>query len=132
MELVDGEPLSHRVRSAPLSANAVLSLAEPIADPLDEAHGLGVVLYEALTAQLPFSGDTATAIIDQILHHEPAAFGRLNYDIPSWLEDIVRKLMAKSPEDSYQTARDLIIDVRTLRRELDSQTSALLGVPVVM
>jgi serine/threonine protein kinase/tetratricopeptide (TPR) repeat protein len=80
----------------------------------------GVVMYEMLSARLPFEGDTPTAVIDLILHHEPPALARLNYSVSPRLEQIVRKSLEKDPRFRYQTAREFYIDLHTLRRDLES------------
>ena len=88
-------------------------------DHRSDLFSLGVVLYEALTARLPFSGDTLAAVVDQIVRQEPPALARLNYDIPTRLEDIVRRLLAKMPSARYQSARELLVDIKTLRADLE-------------
>ena len=88
-------------------------------DHRSDLFSLGVVLYEALTAKLPFDGETLTAVVDEILHREPAALARLNYDIPSRLEHIVRKLLSKETSARYQSAREVLIDVKALRKDID-------------
>ena len=88
-------------------------------DNRSDLFSLGVVLYEALTARLPFSGDTLAAVVDQIVRQEPPALARLNYDIPTRLEDIVRRLLAKMPSARYQSARELLVDIKTLRADLE-------------
>ena len=95
-------------------------------DHRTDLFSLGVVMYEALTGRLPFLGDTLAAVVDQVVRREPPALARLNYDVPVRLQDIVRKLLAKSVSDRYQTARDLLIDVKTLQKdlEIDTQTSS--------
>ena len=92
-------------------------------DHRTDLFSLGVVIYEALTGRLPFIGDTLAAVVDQLVRHEPPALARLNYDVPVRLQDIVRKLLAKSVLERYQTARDLLIDIKTLQKdvELDAQ-----------
>ena len=92
-------------------------------DHRTDLFSLGVVIYEALTGRLPFIGDTLAAVVDQVVRHEPPALARLNYDVPVRLQDIVRKLLAKSVLERYQTARDLLIDIKTLQKdvELDAQ-----------
>ena len=88
-------------------------------DHRSDLFSLGVVLYEALTARLPFSGDTLAAVVDQIVRQEPPALATLNYDIPTRLEDIVRRLLAKMPSARYQSARKLLVDIKTLRADLE-------------
>lgn len=71
------------------------ALGQPV-DHRSDLFSLGVVMYETLTGRLPFVGDTFTAVIDQIVRHEPPALARLNYDVPPRLQDIVRKLLSKA------------------------------------
>ncbi len=89
-------------------------------DHRSDIFSLGVVAYEMLTAQLPFKGDSATEVIDRIVHQEPPALARFNYSVPPELERIVRKTLEKNPSFRYQSAREMYIDLRTLRRDLDS------------
>ena len=51
----------------------------------------------------------------------------LNYDVPERLQDIIRKLIAKAPSSRYQSARDLLIDVKALRSELHLQSQVSAG-----
>ena len=96
-------------------------------DHRSDLFSLGIVTYEALTAQLPFPGVTATEVINKIINQEPAAISRFNYTVPLEMERIVRKLLEKDLAYRYQTARDLFIDLQRLRRELegDRRTTGL-------
>jgi len=89
-------------------------------DHRSDIFSLGVVAYEMLTAQLPFKGNSATEVIDRIVHQEPPALARFNYSVPPELERIVRKTLEKNPSFRYQSAREMYIDLRTLHRDLDS------------
>lgn len=89
-------------------------------DHRSDIFSLGVVTYEMLTAQLPFNGESSTETIDQIVHHEPAAIARFNYNVPQELERIVRKTLEKRPGYRYQSAREMYIDLRNLQRDLDT------------
>lgn len=89
-------------------------------DHRSDIFSLGVVAYEMLTAKLPFNGESTTSIIDQIVHYEPPALARLNYNVPQEFERIIRKTLEKDPEFRYQSAREMYIDLRNLQRDLET------------
>jgi eukaryotic-like serine/threonine-protein kinase len=89
-------------------------------DHRSDIFSLGVVMYEMLTAHLPFQGQTTVEIIDKLIHAEPMPVTRLNYAVPPDLERIVRKCLEKDRERRYQSVRDLLIDLRNLQRDSDS------------
>jgi serine/threonine protein kinase/Tfp pilus assembly protein PilF len=92
-------------------------------DSRADLFSAGVVLYEMLTARLPFNGTSLAEIADHILHHEPDAIARYNYAVPEDVEMIVRKALQKQPEFRYQTARDLYIDLLTARRRSSTDSA---------
>jgi serine/threonine protein kinase/Tfp pilus assembly protein PilF len=94
-------------------------------DQRSDIFSLGVVIYEMLTGRLPFEGTSSTEIIDSIIHKEPIAIARFNYDVPPELERIVRKCMEKDRERRYHSAREVTIDLRNLER--DSGTTTITG-----
>ena len=89
-------------------------------DGRSDLFSLGVVLYELATAQRPFAAPTTTETLDRIAHNQPEAIGRLNYDTPPELDRIIRKCLEKDPASRYQSARELVVDLRTLRRDRES------------
>ena len=88
-------------------------------DTRSDLFSLGVVVFESLTGRVPFEGETTTAVIDSLIHAEPPPMSRLNYEVPPRLEDAVRKLLQKTPDTRYQSARELLVDLRAVSRHLE-------------
>lgn len=76
------------------------------ADARSDVYSLGVVLFQLLTGELPFRGETEN-VLAQVVHEEPPAVRRLNSSVPRDLETICLKCLEKSPELRYQSAREL-------------------------
>jgi serine/threonine protein kinase len=87
-----------------------------------DIFSMGVVLYELATGQKPFTGGNFAETVDKIVHAPPPAIARLNYDVPPELERITLKCLQKSPDRRYQSARELMVDLRNLARQLEHGT----------
>ncbi len=83
-------------------------------DARTDIWGLGTVLYEIATSQRPFREELATRLIDAILHETPKPPRALNGTIPADLERIILKCLDKDPENRYQSAKELVVDLRRL------------------
>jgi len=86
-------------------------------DQRTDIFSLGVVLYEMITAQRAFAGNTSAAMFDAILNRAPTAPVELNRKVPSELQRIVNKALEKDPELRYQSASGLMADLKGLKRD---------------
>jgi two-component system, LytTR family, response regulator len=86
-------------------------------DHRTDLFSLGVVLYEMATARLPFAGSTPSETMARILGSQPDAMARFNYDIPEGLDRVVRKCLEKDRDRRYQSARELLVDLKNLERD---------------
>ncbi|MFL6276418.1 MAG: protein kinase domain-containing protein [Blastocatellia bacterium] len=88
-------------------------------DARSDLFSLGVVIYEMVAGRPPFEGETASDLIAAILKTEPLPLVTHSPDAPPELERIVTKALSKDKEERYQTAKDLLIDLKRLRRQID-------------
>ena len=87
-------------------------------DQRSDIFSLGVMLYEMLTGQAPFTGENVNAIMYQTLNAVPAPPSTLNPAVPEMTNFIVAKALAKKLEDRYQNAKDFAVDLRACRDTL--------------
>jgi serine/threonine-protein kinase len=91
------------------------------ADDRTDIFSLGVVLYEMVAGRKPFEGSTISDVIALILSREPPLLARYLPQVPEELERITAKALTKDREERYQTAKDMLVDLRRLRRRMDVQ-----------
>jgi WD40 repeat protein len=84
-------------------------------DGRSDVYSMGVVLYEMLTGQRPFTG-SGRMVVQQVLYDEPRPPRRLNDRVPRDLETICLKAMAKEPAHRYASARALADDLRRFQQ----------------
>jgi len=89
-------------------------------DNRSDIFSFGILLYQMVTGEMPFAAKTQVSTLAKILESTPEPPHVRNKDIPAELERIITKCLHKDPADRYQDTRDLVVDLRSLRRQFDS------------
>jgi len=85
-------------------------------DKRSDIFALGVILYELLTGKKPFGGDNMSTIVYRIVNEEPQRITDINKELHGGYESVIRKALAKNPEDRYQSCREMITDLENPSR----------------
>ncbi|HET6668814.1 MAG TPA: protein kinase [Pyrinomonadaceae bacterium] len=88
-------------------------------DERTDIWSLGVILYELIAGRPPFEGLSTSDVVASILRTEPVPLQRFSPDVPDELHRIVRKALQKDPDERYHLAKEMAIDLRNLRRDLE-------------
>ncbi|MCA1638214.1 MAG: protein kinase [Acidobacteria bacterium] len=90
-------------------------------DARSDIFSFGVVLYESLSGKQPFEGENAMDVIGSILNKEPVPIQQLIPEVPQEIGRIISKTLKKDREERYQTAKDLLIDLKDVKQDLEFQ-----------
>ncbi len=124
-DLVDSEaPTSFKTDPGTVVGTAIYMSPEQArgvdVDARTDIFSLGVLIYEMIAGRLPFEGSNTNEILASILSDkEPLPLARYAREVPAELERIVSKTLRKNGDERYQTIKDLAIDLKTLRQELE-------------
>ena len=94
-------------------------------DARSDIFSLGVVLYEVVTGNAPFKGRDANDLIKSILEDVPSPLTEYPPDLPEDLQRVLTKALAKDKSQRYQSAADLVLDLKTLQQQVEFRTAFL-------
>ena len=99
------------------------------ADPRSDIFALGAVLYEMATGKRAFEGKTAASAMAAVLERDPASITSLQPAIPRAFEQLVKACLAKDPDDRWQTAHDVKLQLRQITEAGSQVTAAAIALP---
>ncbi|MEP6707398.1 MAG: alpha/beta fold hydrolase [Pyrinomonadaceae bacterium] len=88
-------------------------------DARTDIFSLGVVIYEMVTGRVPFAGETMTDVLASILMLEPPSLSQSAPEVPDELQRIVHSALRKDKEKRYQTAGEMLNDLKSLKQRLE-------------
>ena len=83
-------------------------------DGRSDLFSLGAILYTLLTGHRPFQGNSVFTVSFKVVHHEPVPVAALNLNLPSRLNDVVVRAMAKDPAERYQRGKEMASDLQNI------------------
>ncbi len=93
-------------------------------DERSDIFSFGVVLYEMVTGRLPFTGDNEAALVHAVVNATPEPMARYKAKVPEGLQRVVEKALAKNRDERYQHVDEMIADLKSTKRKLETTPSA--------
>jgi serine/threonine protein kinase len=88
-----------------------------LVDQRSDIFSFGSILYECVTGKKPFHSDTSIDMMHRIVFGQAAPIGELSPDAPEELDRIIRKCLAKDPDDRFQSIKEVAVDLKNLARD---------------
>src|SRR5256884_9953642 len=88
-------------------------------DQRSDIFSFGCILFEAATGKKPFAGDSVVKSLHMVIYEPAPPITDLNPSAPADLQRIVRRCLAKEPDERYQSIREVAIELKVLRREME-------------
>jgi len=81
-------------------------------DGRSDLYSYGLILYEMLTGDVPFTGESTIKVMYQRIQERPKSPRSINPEVPAWLDRIIMRCLEKDPKDRYQSASDILTDLQ--------------------
>ncbi|MGQ0762497.1 MAG: protein kinase domain-containing protein [Acidobacteriota bacterium] len=88
-------------------------------DQRSDIFSFGCILFEAVTGKKPFEGDSIVKSLHMVIYEPAPSLTEFNPSAPTELQRIVRRCLAKDPDERYQSIKEVAIELKQLRRELE-------------
>jgi serine/threonine protein kinase len=95
-----------------------------VVDHRSDIFSFGTILYEAATRAKPFVADSSVETMHRILHDKPVPIEERNKEVPAELRRVIRRCLAKNPDQRFQSAKDLAIELREIVDEYDALSAS--------
>ena len=98
-------------------------------DNRSDIFSFGCILFEVITGRKAFAGTDHIEVLNKIIRESPPALASLNPDTPADLQRVVRRCLAKDPEQRYQNIKDVAIELKEVRRDMQQRGVAAFSTP---